>query len=125
MRGIIKEELNRQTYLYSLTQKYGDSDLASFYLNKFCDDINKMNIHGGYVFKLVYEPDELEITGWTLDKETLQTKLNRSDVLLIKGLVLAGSIDINSTMEKYVDSPEDHEIILVREPKVSEVKKIN
>lgn len=130
IRGIIKEELNRQEYLYRLTKIYGDDQLASYYLESFCDELNRLNTNGGYVYKLAYESDEKNITtnsestGWTLHKEALQSKTHHPHIFILQGRIKTGSVDMNTTMEKYVDNPEDQEVVLVKEPEITLTQKL-
>jgi hypothetical protein len=130
IRGLIKEELNRQNYLYGLTNIYGDEEVAAYYLDNFCDTINRINQFGGDVYRLVYEDNKQLITpdskgtGWTPFKETLETKFDHPSVFILRGFAQAGSINMNSTMECYVDNPEDQQVVLIKYPNVSQIHKI-
>jgi hypothetical protein len=130
LRGIIKEELDRQNYAYTLTKKYGDEQLAAHYLNAFCEVVNKLNEHGGHVYRLAFTSDENEVTnetegtGWVVHKEVLQSKTNQPNICIVRANVLAGSVDMNSTIENYSDYPEDEEVKFVREPKIAKVIKV-
>jgi hypothetical protein len=130
IRRLIKEQLNRQQYLYTLNKAYGDEEVSEYYLDNFCDGLNKMNEHGGEVYRLVYAQSESEITEhapgthWTAHKETLMGKVDPKGTFVLKGKVLPGSIDIEQSVELFTQNPEDEAIVLVRYPQIQKQLKV-
>lgn len=123
LKKLLREQLKRQNFLNQLTDKYGDEQLAKYYLDAYCDSLNKVNEHGGEVFRLAFtdnqdKTEEAEGTNWVLSKESLRKFLGASTKTIVKAYVRPGGVDMERSLEKYASNPEQDEVVLVHPPEI-------
>lgn len=126
---LLREELKRQNYLNQLVDRYGDEQIAKFYLDSYSDSLNELNEHGGEVFRLAFTnnhkaTEEAPGTNWTMTKDTLKKFLHNGPMVIVKGYVRPGSVDMEKSIDKYTSNPQQDELVLVATPEIKMTKRL-
>jgi hypothetical protein len=83
------------------------------------------------VFRLVFAPDARSVatanegTPWSFEKQSLQGKWEgQPSVFLLKAQVLPSSVDIQKSMDHFVQHPTSSDVVLVRPPVTKKMQKL-